>query len=283
MSKAAPNPDLARNIIPFPLEEPDPTSEPAAAAQAPSEPEAPVAPPVGPWPQWASREPVFSIGQVMGQLGTEFPALSISKLRYLEDQGLVTPARTGSGYRKYSAADVERVRFVLTEQRDAFLPLRVIRAKLQGMDQTGLVDESVLHEAPWRAADGGEGEQPQPAAHVGLKELATLTGAEPAFIAEVAAAAGVELDAGATAHAALLQAVESVMQLTKYGLDLRHLRAVFQAARRHCDEIEAAASALRGRGSAGRERAGQIAADMAESMGALYQSVVRLTLARRGF
>src|SRR5439155_25631610 len=74
----------------------------------------------------------LSIGAVLAQLRAEFPDVTISKIRFLESEGLVTPARTDSGYRQFSAADVERLRFVLTAQRDHYLPLKVIKDQLDG-------------------------------------------------------------------------------------------------------------------------------------------------------
>jgi DNA-binding transcriptional MerR regulator len=67
---------------------------------------------------------------VLSQLRSEFPEVSISKIRFLEAEGLVRPARTASGYRQFSVADVERLRFVLSAQRDRYLPLKVIREQL---------------------------------------------------------------------------------------------------------------------------------------------------------
>jgi DNA-binding transcriptional MerR regulator len=79
-----------------------------------------------------------TIGAVCDMLKPEFPDLSISKLRYLEDQELVTPRRTSGGYRLYGPRDVERLRTILTLQRDEFLPLKVIREELDAM-RTGAV------------------------------------------------------------------------------------------------------------------------------------------------
>ena len=84
----------------------------------------------------------MSIGEVLAHLRTEFPDTTISKLRFLEAEGLVDPQRTASGYRKYSWEDVSRLRFVLTAQRDQYLPLRVIREQL----------DKVEHEPPQRPA-----------------------------------------------------------------------------------------------------------------------------------
>ena len=84
----------------------------------------------------AARKPagLLSIGQVLAKLGPEFPDLSPSKLRFLEDQGLISPQRTPSGYRKFDAADLERLRYILTLQRDHYLPLKVILGHLDDID-----------------------------------------------------------------------------------------------------------------------------------------------------
>jgi DNA-binding transcriptional MerR regulator len=74
---------------------------------------------------------LLTIGQVVDQLKADFPDLSITKLRYLEDRGLLTPSRTPGGYRKFSSADVRRLRTILTLQRDQFLPLEVIRERVE--------------------------------------------------------------------------------------------------------------------------------------------------------
>ena len=79
----------------------------------------------------------MSIGDVLNQLRDEFPDITISKIRFLESQGLVEPERTPSGYRKFYAADVERLRFILRQQREHFLPLKVIKDRLDEVDRAG--------------------------------------------------------------------------------------------------------------------------------------------------
>ena len=81
-----------------------------------------------------------TIGAVCRRLKPEFPDISISKIRYLEDQKLLNPRRTSGGYRLYSQSDVERLRTILRLQRDEFLPLRVIRQELAGGGDIGLGD-----------------------------------------------------------------------------------------------------------------------------------------------
>ncbi|MGH3243750.1 MAG: transcriptional regulator FtsR, partial [Spirillospora sp.] len=78
---------------------------------------------------------LMTIGDVLGLLRPDFPDITISKIRFLESEGLVEPQRSPSGYRKFADADVERLRFVLTAQRDHYLPLRVIRQHLQARDR----------------------------------------------------------------------------------------------------------------------------------------------------
>jgi len=79
----------------------------------------------------------MKIGQVVDLLKVEFPALSISKVRYLEGEGLISPHRVGNGYRRYSQADLERLRYALAVQRDEYLPLHVIRERLARLDADG--------------------------------------------------------------------------------------------------------------------------------------------------
>src|SRR5689334_19298918 len=78
-----------------------------------------------------------SIGDVLNQLRDEFPEVTISKIRFLESQGLVDPERTPSGYRKFYSYDVERLRWILREQREHFLPLKVIKERLEEIDRNG--------------------------------------------------------------------------------------------------------------------------------------------------
>ena len=85
-------------------------------------------------PDRGSGQAVMSIGEVLAQLRPEFPDITISKIRFLEDQGLVEPDRAPSGYRRFTYTDVERLRFVLAVQRDHYLPLRVIQTGQQRLN-----------------------------------------------------------------------------------------------------------------------------------------------------
>src|SRR4051794_14585040 len=106
----------------------------------------------GPATPQTPRQKSLTIGAVCKQLEREFPDISISKIRYLEDQKLLSPRRTQGGYRLYTAVDVDRLRTILRLQRDEFLPLRVIRQELaSGRAERGAVPSS-----------GGKGPDPRP-------------------------------------------------------------------------------------------------------------------------
>ncbi len=101
---------------------------------------------------------LIGIGELLGRLQPDFPDISISKIRFLESEGLVSPARTASGYRKYSENDIDRLRFVLTAQRDRFWPLKVIRERLDAMERGLDVDDTGETVAP-EARRGEMGER----------------------------------------------------------------------------------------------------------------------------
>ena len=91
----------------------------------------------------------LSIGEVLEAIRPDFPDVSISKIRFLEAEGLITPERTGSGYRKFYDPDVARLRYILSLQKDHFLPLRVIRERLAEADATGSIPEIASTGARW--------------------------------------------------------------------------------------------------------------------------------------
>ena len=127
-----------------------------------------------------AERPYLSIGEVLGLLLEEFPDITISKIRYLESQGLIVPERTASGYRKFYDEDVERLRYVLTEQKDNFLPLRVIKNRLD-TPPAGIERPEQQRPEPQRP----EPQRPEPR---GIKNVLSAQ--------EMAAQETVELDSG---------------------------------------------------------------------------------------
>ncbi len=104
----------------------------------------------------------LSIGEVLSLVQEEFPDVTISKIRFLESQGLLDPERTPSGYRKFYDGDIERLHWILTQQRDNFLPLKVIRERLDEWDATGKAPES--EHQPASPDTAGAGDDPRRAA-----------------------------------------------------------------------------------------------------------------------
>jgi DNA-binding transcriptional MerR regulator len=90
----------------------------------------------------ASSRANVGIGQVLAELRPDFPDISPSKIRFLEAEGLIRPQRAESGYRRFAVADIERLRYILTVQRDEYLPLRVIKERLAAMDSGGSVESA---------------------------------------------------------------------------------------------------------------------------------------------
>ena len=117
----------------------------------------------------------MSIGDVLNQLRDEFPDITISKIRFLESQGLVEPERTPSGYRKFYAADVERLRFVLRQQREHFLPLKVIKDRLDEADRDGAC--SPTGRSGRRSADDAAAGEPTSAPRAAPPGQAAVEGA----------------------------------------------------------------------------------------------------------
>src|SRR4051794_11565304 len=125
----------------------------------------------GSQPAAARGDAVMSIGEVLDQLRGEFPDITISKLRFLEAEGLVEPQRTAAGYRKYSWPDVTRLRVILAAQRDHYLPLRVIREQLAALDRgepTAAVVRAVLAAGDGRSDAGRPDEGGRGATVTGL-------------------------------------------------------------------------------------------------------------------
>jgi DNA-binding transcriptional MerR regulator len=221
----------------------------------------------------------MSIGAVLSVLKPEFPAVTISKLRFLEEQGLVTPTRTGSGYRKYSRGDVERIRYALTAQRDSYLPLRVIREQLADLDAGRTVEQPSRARVVTR---DGELVVPAAGARVSVAELRELTGAGEAEIEEIARAGLIHADRGRFPGRSV-QVVQAAMSLARRGIDPRHLRTVRTAADREADVIDQVVAPLRAqRSGAARERGAAQAAELAELYATLHAELLRAAVDELG-
>ncbi|WP_442575442.1 transcriptional regulator FtsR [Microbacterium sp. F51-2R] len=218
----------------------------------------------------SSSAGLLSIGQVLARLSPEFPTLTSSKLRFLEVQGIVTPVRTESGYRKFSQNDLERLRLALTLQRDHYLPLVVIREYLEDIDAGR--DPATPVAAPPPSI------VPAPRRYR-REELLSATGAAPQLLND-AISTGVLAgsDAYSEQHVAILRAL---VALDRHGIEPRHVRTLRQSAERDVALVESALSTLLRRTDASsRARASELAPELARRLEELRSIFVRGALDR---
>lgn len=176
---------------------------------------------------------LLSIGQVLACLQDDFSDLTPSKLRFLEEQGLITPERTKSGYRKFSQRHIERLRLILTLQRDHYLPLKVIAEVLDEIDAGR---DPIIPGASQRSASMILA----PQRVLSSDELRRATGASTRFLGE-AIAAGLLPAAEVFPHDAVAQ-VAALLKLAERGITPRHLRSLRVSAEREAELIARAVS-----------------------------------------
>jgi len=199
----------------------------------------------------------FGIGEVIAQLRAEFPDISVSKIRFLEAEGLIQPARSPSGYRKFGPSDVDRLRYILTAQRDRYLPLRVIKDQLD--------------------ADQAE------AGPLARSELLDAAGIDERSLAELEEF-GLVLRSGRQYPPEAVEAVRAIMALGRYGVQARHLRVLRASADREIALIEqVVAPILRQRSPGARDRAAESARDIASLVRTVHAALIEMTLADAGF
>ena len=210
----------------------------------------------------ASARGSVSIGQVLDELSAEFPDISPSKIRFLEAEGLIRPLRSNSGYRRFTAVDIARLRFILTAQRDEYLPLRVIKERLDALD-----------------GSDGDGAGAVPALAMTRSELLAAAGAAEELLAELE---DYGLVRRARSYGAQpLSVLRSAVQLGAYGIQPRHLRVIKAAAERETALVEQAVAPLaRQKGS--REPALRAAHDIAGQIARLHATLVEDGLAEAG-
>jgi DNA-binding transcriptional MerR regulator len=201
----------------------------------------------------------MNIGQVLDLLRSDFPGISIPKIRFLEDKGLIAPERTPSGYRKFSTDDVERLRYVLRMQRDHYLPLKVIGEHLDAMDR-GLEPppiETVVPTVPQVAlADDG---LPSPESfgrrsdlRLSRKELIKTAGVDETLLAALENFGLIKPRPG-TGHydTDALVIAKTAAELAEFGFEPRHLRAFKNAADREVGLVEQVVAPMRSSRDAG--------------------------------
>ena len=235
---------------------------------------------------------LMSIGEVLGALRPDFPDVTISKIRFLESEGLVEPQRTASGYRKFSHEDLERLRYVLTAQRDHYLPLRVIKDHLDAIDR-GLEPPELAGTGPRvpRAVRDPEG---MPSAEsfsrrggdlrLSRAELLEASGLDEPQLVQVESyglLAPRQGTVGSTPHydADALAVARTVAELAAFGLEPRHLRPFKTAADREIGLVEQVIGPmLRQRSPEARARAEETARELAALSVRLHAALVKAGL-----
>lgn len=243
----------------------------------------------GPTPAPAARGRL-TIGQVLELLRRDFPGVTIPKIRFLEDKGLIKPDRTPAGYRKFSDDDVDRLRYILRMQRDHYLPLRVIGEHLDALDR-GLEPppiEPVVPTVPAvaLAADGlpsAESFQRRSDLRVSRRELLKIADVGEDLLGEleqfglVCAIPGTRLyDTDA------LVVAQTARELAEFGFEPRHLRAFKTAADREVGLVDQVVTPLaRGKDPAARARADEAVSEIAALSVRLHATLVRVGLRHR--
>jgi DNA-binding transcriptional MerR regulator len=229
----------------------------------------------------------MSIGEVLNRLRAEFPDVSISKIRFLEAEGLIDPERTASGYRKFSFADLDRLRYILEQQRDRYFPLKVIKEHLEAMER-GLEPPMVAGEtarAPrvvYAVPEELERDQfapvTPPELRLSREELAASAGLEMAQVDDLVSYGLLRARPGTDFFDGdALVVAQTVAQLASYGLEPRHLRAFKTSADREVGLIEQIVSPqARQRDDQAQARAAEMTSDLAALSVRLHATLVKI-------
>jgi len=232
----------------------------------------------------------MSIGVVLDLLRGDFPDVTISKIRFLEAEGLVTPERSASGYRRFTAYDCARLRFILTAQRDQYLPLKVIKAQLDAQPDGELPQSGSAYGTPRLVPVAGDDDHPATPAgrapvaptqvRLSRQDLLERSGVDEELLTSLVRAGVITplfKGPGATLfdeHSVVI--AQCARALADYGVEPRHLRAFRSAADRQSDLIAQIAGPVVKAGKAGaRDRADDLAREVAALAITLHTSLIK--------
>jgi DNA-binding transcriptional MerR regulator len=230
----------------------------------------------------------MSIGEVLSKLRSEFPDVTISKIRFLETEGLVEPQRTPAGYRKFTAHDLDRLRYVLSAQRDQYLPLKVIKENLEALDR-GLEPSSTPGSAPRvprvASVDGvltADAFGPSNDLRLSRDELLESSSLSDEQLSELESF-GLITMSGRHYDANALTVAIAVAELSAFGIEARHLRGFKTAADREVGLVEQVTTPLmRQKGTEAKARAEEVQRELAALSVRLHAALVKTGLARVG-
>lgn len=229
----------------------------------------------------------MSIGAVLDLLRGDFPDISISKIRFLEAEGLVTPQRTASGYRRFTAYDCARLRFILTAQRDQYLPLKVIKAQLDAQPDGELPQAGSAYGVPRLvpvpeggdgSADGAAGVSAvaPPQVRLSREDLLARSGIDDETLGALVRNGIITAGPAGLFDEHSVVIAQCARALGDYGVEPRHLRAFRSAADRQSDLIAQIAGPVGKAGKAGaRDRADDLAREVAALAITLHTSLIK--------
>lgn len=221
----------------------------------------------------------MSIGAVLDLLRGDFPDVTISKIRFLEAEGLVTPERTSSGYRRFTAYDCARLRFILTAQRDQYLPLKVIKAQLDAQPDGELPHSGSAYGVPRLVpVDARSDDGAVAAAQVRLsrEDLLTRSGVDDELLTALVKAGVITTGPAGFFDEHSVVIAQCASALADYGVEPRHLRAFRSAADRQSDLIAQIAGPVVKAGNPGaRDRADDLAREVAALAITLHTSLIK--------
>jgi DNA-binding transcriptional MerR regulator len=220
----------------------------------------------------------MSIGEVLTQLRADHPDVTISKLRFLEAEGLVEPGRTPAGYRKYSRADLARLRYVLTAQRDHYLPLRVIREQLAALDRGETpAGTPVLVAVP----PSGPVQVAPPEERLSRADVLARAGVGEETLQDLEKHGVLGAEPGGWYRPDAVDVLAAAGALAEFGLEARHLRAYRVAADREVGLFaQLIAPVARGNAPAARDRADEAVRELTALTQRLHGALVRIGLDR---
>src|SRR6201991_3225521 len=227
----------------------------------------------------------MSIGAVLDLLRPDFPDVTISKIRFLEAEGLVTPQRAASGYRRFTAYDCARLRFVLTAQRDQYLPLKVIKAHLDAQPDGELPGTGSVYGVPRlvpvasgtnAGSTNGAASVVPTAVRLSREDLLARSGVDDALLTSLVKAGVITTGPGGFFDDHAVVIVQCARALGDYAVEPRHLRAFRSAADRQSDLIAQIAGPVVKAGKAGaRDRADDLAREVAALAITLHTSLIK--------